>query len=344
MASDYTTIEEIIRSHLQFKVNSIDGWNTIFCEVCGDGKRTKPPRGGWLFSDEMVFFHCFNCGIECNFDPNREIPYSKDMDKTFKAFGIPKKIITQLIFSKKKDKNFKEFQKPQRLKQDIKEIEIPDHFYKLSDADDNNIIANNAKKYLIEKRFINPSTYTFYLSTGITNNNDPKNISLAKVLFNRLIIPSFKQNKMVYYIARALDENSKLPYINANVPKSNIIYGFAEIYRNTEAPLFILEGFFDAFHLNGVAVLENRITKNQIDILNFSKRKKVVVPDRMGDSKKLAEQALELGWAISIPDIGTCKDVTEGIKKYGKLYVIDSVMKNIKEGNAAKIKLKSFNL
>lgn len=340
MLSD--TVENIVRSRLNFSQSS-NSWNRIFCEVCGDGGRTKGPRGGWLFQGDMAFFHCFNCGIDASFDPNREIPHSKEMYKIFRAFDISKEDIDKILFSKKINKTSNKSEKPQRQKVDIKELAIPDHFYKLSDADSGNVIATKAKDYLMNERLIDPDSYPFYLSTGIAGDS-VKDQANAKILINRLIIPSFRNNKMVYFIARALDDTMKTRYINPPVPKGNIIYGFDRLYNNAKGPLFVTEGFFDAHHLKGVAVLENHMTKEQIDILNSSSRNKVVVPDKnkKNDSQKLAEQAIGLGWGVSLPVIGSCKDITEAIKKYGKLYVIDSAMKNIFYGAAAELGLKNY--
>lgn len=336
----YDTIEEIVSSTLVFKGES-NGWFRTYCEVCGDGSRTKGPRGGWRFDGEMCFYHCFNQGCEGNFDPNREIPYSKDMNKIFLAFGIPKDPINTILFKKKLERGTP-LVKQKRESKTANPIAVPDHFYKLCDAEPDDVIAIKAKDYLITERFIDPSEYPFYLSTGISKSTNPKDISLAKSLRNRIIIPSFKREQMVYWIARSLDKNSKLRYLNLDIPKGNIIYGFDRLYAATRAPLFICEGFFDAFHVNGVAVLENSMTKDQIDLIDRSPRTKIVIPDKHGDSKRLAEQALDKGWSISLPDIGSCTDISKGIAKYGKLYVIDSIVKNIQYGRSARLSLKKY--
>ena len=85
----YTNIEDVVRDHVAFtgKVSS-KGWNSTYCGVCGDGSRTQGPRGGWLFVDDMVFYNCFNCSCEGNFDPHREFPFSKKMYKIFSSFDL----------------------------------------------------------------------------------------------------------------------------------------------------------------------------------------------------------------------------------------------------------------
>lgn len=327
------TIEDIIRSHLPL-IPASRGWSKLYCEVCGDGSRTKGPRGGWIFPEPTIAtYHCFNCGVDANFDPDRDIPYSKHMWRVFESFGIPTEEHKALVL-KRKLANPVEKNKPVVAKNPIITYPIPDHFYKLCDADSDDLIAEKAREH-IKWRGFNHMDYPFYLSTG-TSKGNAKEQAIAKSLKDRLIIPAFKGGDMIYYQAMALDKSAKKKYLGLDVPRSNVVYFFDYLYENMGAPLFVTEGFFDAWHLKGISIMENKLTSQQIEILNRSPRLKVVVPDRKGDSKRLAEQALELGWAVSIPDIGsTSKDVDQAVREFGKLYVIQSVIQNIKEGRSA---------
>jgi hypothetical protein len=333
------TIEEVVRKYLTFPFGSSgDGWNKIYCEVCGDGEgRTKGPRGGWLFNNEQAFYHCFNCNCNGSFDPEREFPYGKDMWKILTSFGIPKEE-HQAIAYKNRLKDDKAFVKPVKKEAHVDIIKVPDHFYKLSEATPENIIAAKARTFLWDKKRILPTDYEFYLTTGISKEG-PRELAIAKSLLNKIIIPYFKDGKMIYYQARGID---KKIYINASAPRTAIIYGYDKLHREIRRPLFITEGFWDAFHLDGVAVLENNMTSNQIEILSKSPRRKIVVPDRKDDTKKLASQAIELGWEVALPEIGGCDDVTDAILKYGKIYVLNSTMAHIFGGFEASVNLELY--
>ena len=76
-------------------------------------------------------------------------------------------------------------------------------------------------------------------------------------------------------------------------------------------------------------MFHHHMTQNQIKWLERSRRQKVIIPDRWGDGYRLAEQAIRLGWSVSYPDIGSCKDVNEAIMKYGKLYTFKTIRDNI---------------
>lgn len=339
------TIEDLIRSSIPLTHGKTSqGWEKVFCEVCGDGSRTKGPRGGWILEGNRAIYHCFNCGISGSFDSDREYAYSKNMRAILSAFKIPedqhKKIANKKFFSKESP-----ISKKQSISNEINYIEIPSHFYKLCDAKNDDVIAEKAKSYLLSRK-INPESYDFYLSSGIVNSGNPREEAIAKSLRNRLIIPAYKNGKMIYWQARLLDTSKKEEkYLSPQLPKSKVIYGYDRLFTDSDKPLFITEGFFDSHLLNGIAVLGNELSKFQIDLINKSNRRKIVVPDRKinksktDNGKKLASQALSLGWEISLPDFGECTDVNSAIIKYGKIYVMNSINQKISSGFLAKISL-----
>ena len=172
---------------------------------------------------------------------------------------------------------------------------------------------------------MNYEDYQFYVSSGVTNMGI-QHTSIARSLLNRVIIPFMHNSNMIYYQARSLIKTAKNKYINANISKTNIIYGMDELYKNIHKPLFVTEGFFDAYQLNGVSVQENRLSPEQIKILSQSPRTKIIVPDYNGDNYKLAEQGIELGWGVALPDYNVdVKDTSEAIVKLGKLTTLQYI-------------------
>lgn len=330
------TIEDIVREHVNFKKISASGWNSTYCEHCGDGSRTKGPRGGWLFEGDMAFYNCFNQGCEGSFDPHREVPMSSNMWGIMKSFGIPIPEVMDLVDPKEPK------QKVKKSKARFQFMEVPDHFYSLNSAPDSNPLAQTAREHLINERRINPHDYNFYLSTGNTSSSNPADINLAKAFATRLIIPAYYNDHLIGYEGMSLTGHSK-KYLSIG---HGIIHGYNNMfmYSDPNIPLFVTEGFFDAFHLNGVAVMTNKLTNTQIEILNRTKRPKIVVPDRKGDSNALAEAALDLGWGLSLPEIKPYKDISEAIKHLGILNVIKSVVDSIKYGKFAELYLKMYNL
>lgn len=345
---DFDTIEELVRSYVIFRHGSSrEGWNPVFCEVCGDGSRRKGPRGGWLFSDggRSAFYHCFNCGCKESASLDREYPFSKGMRNVFDKFGIPASEYNQFIIKTLKNKKDSKPNDKENKKLIIKhqEIELPEYFIPLLDLEPEK--RKEVRKFLKEKYRLSINDYSFYYCDGMTNVKNKKELNVAKLYKDRLIIPFFKRGKCIYYQARDITGKNNRKYISADVPKNNIFFNIDEIYRITDSPLYVVEGPMDAIHLGGVATLGNELSKPQIEMLKYTNRQKILVPDFGGDSAKLCEQFIENGWYVSFPEYRKeVKDVSESIIKYGKILTLYDIRKNIKNSDEAYLLYKFMNL
>ena len=207
------------------------------------------------------------------------------MREVFDAFLVPKDEYIQLTL--KMDITTAATMK-ERKKATHKIIDIPLFFKPLSDMPiaDRKVYSN----FLYDNYRLKTTDYSFYTSNLDVKFDTPDNKALAKALKNRLIIPFFKNGKMIYYQARDITDNSKLKYISANIQKTNILFNIDSLNLYSDAPLYVVEGPFDAINVNGVATLGNELTSAQIELLRASKRRKVLIPDFGGDSQRLMEQ------------------------------------------------------
>jgi hypothetical protein len=321
-------LEDILYANINFNSAPSKSWRRIFCEVCGDGKRTKGPRGGWLIDGDIASYHCFNCGIKGSLAP----PYtmSNDVVKILEAFHVPVNKVKLLGMNKSATPVVK-------VARAYESIPIPDHFIELTKAT-NHPMYNIACNFLINEKMINIFKYKFFLSTGESSSVVEQ--AKAKFLYSRLIIPAFKSDEMIYYQSRALINNSK-KYMSVDKPRGSSMYFMDRLYDKQISRIFVVEGFFDAYHVNGVAVMENYLTKEQIELLNKCDKPKIVVPDRNGDSSKLINIALQNDWAISIPNFDDdIKDITECVIRYGRLHTAQLIASSIYSGDTAKIIIK----
>ena len=70
----------------------------------------------------------------------------------------------------------------------------------------------------------------------------------------------------------------------------------------------------------------------------------IIVPDTDRAGRKLVERAVELGWTVSFPVWQeTCKDINEAVVKYGKLFVLKSILA-ARETSRLRIELKKKKL
>lgn len=339
---DYN-VEELVRKYVPFNHGVAgQGWNVVFCEFCGDGSRKKGPRGGWIFGDggDSAGYHCFNCGCKETFSTLREYPFSKNMREVFDSFGIPKNEYNALLFKKERPKQNKE--------NSVKTysytyLDIPIYFELLSESKSEDAL--EARKFLKSKYGLSPKDYSFYISKGPMDIFSSKQKAEAKTLKGRVIIPYFKSGKMIYYQARDFTGRAKDKYLSPSIPKGNIFFNIDQLYRHTDEPLYVTEGAQDAIHLKGVATMGNELTVAQKDMLSSSKRRKILVPDFNGDSSKLVEQFIDMGWSVAFPEYRrSCKDVSEAVVNYGRLYTAYDIVNNVRTAEQAELLYKFMNL
>jgi hypothetical protein len=342
---DDSTIEDVVRSHVTFSSYDSSSWNKVYCAVCGDGSRTQGPRGGWKFDGENCAYNCFNCAISGMFTPQNEIFMSKDMKIIFEAFGIPKREYAKILFKFRDSRESKDLNKPDVMKTERIEnmvgdgIIIPDYLVELEKAENTNI-GRKAIEFL-EGREIYYKDYPFFVTYGKTNSKIQQDKINCKILKNRLIIPIYYNNKLLLLQGRTLDAGVKNKYINiGNV--SNTLYGLDRL-KDEHEYVFVTEGFFDAYHLNGVACITNKLTSQQIKMLNQINKNKVIVPDRDDSTLTMLNKGIEQGWGYSAPkSLRSCKDVTEAIQRYGKLFTVHEIMTGVKLGEEAEFFAKSL--
>lgn len=324
------SFENIIRSHIRLGRPNPGGWHPTLCKVCNDHGK-KGDRAAFKFDGDTVGYHCFNCGISTMYDPEKHRRMPKKMVEILTAFGIPDREWQMVVFKHLGTARRDDSGSHQILNIEPAEIDLPQNFLQLGiDTSSNDDVAEYAKEYLAE-RGIDWQSYPFYISNHT-----------SKKWFGRLIIPIYKDKKVVFYQGRDLSGLQPQRYLSPVADKSKILYGYENLHTNIDEPLYVVEGFFDAFLLGGVALFGNQLYDPQIKWLNQSRREKVIIPDRYGDGQILANKAIEIGWSVSTPDAPGCKDVSDIVKKYGMLYTLRSIHTNTFKGFEAQIRTKMY--
>jgi hypothetical protein len=253
------------------------------------------------------------------------------MITVLKSFNIPEADWNAVIFSNLNQQSGSRSNQAGLTIIEPVEVALPRNSILLT-ADQENVVAQEAIDFLKDQKSIDYTNEEFYITGPSVNPDDVK-------WFARLIIPVRKNGKLIYYEGRDLTDNRPQKYLGCTTATPGIISGYEHLFAGS-TPLYITEGWFDAYHLKGVAVFGNKLSPMQQAIINTSPRPKVVVPDKGPSGVRLAKQAITNGWAVSFPDIGdNCNDVTAAITKYGKLYVLKSVIDNTVSGFEAQLRL-----
>jgi hypothetical protein len=316
-------MEELIKQNIRFEGKS-KGWDHCKCKLCNDYK----VRASFRFEDDKIKYSCFNCGDSSSYKRNSTF-LSKEFRAVLNAFGITDNDIDLEL-----GKNF--FNKDQivmakkKAESKVAEIELPPNTYQVSSIVESDAWTIVASEYLAG-RGLSLAANKWFLSSNLEYRD-------------RLIVPYYKDGKLIYWQARSFDENAKKRYINPNVPIEPILYGYEELEKNTDAPLFVMEGVFDAISINGVSMLGSKLYKQRIDAFKKSRRRKVFVidkKDKQNNGYNLGVDALKNGWDITYVS-GTTTDVNHSLQKYGKLYTIRNLIDNSKSGFEARVNLETI--
>ena len=321
-------IADTLLAHLPAKRKQTpSGWISFNAPCCGD----KRQRGGFIINGgDAVSYHCFNCGFKASWQPGRTV--SQKMTKLMRWLNMADDTINQLRLEalrlNESDRTevrtivptFEE----RALPMDAKSLEEWSSWIELQGWENTDQELINAFCYLRNIRHIDPYSYPFYWTN--------------KVGFkNRIIIPFYKDGKIVGYTARATND-AKPKFISEQQPG----YVF-NLDRQTYNKQFVIvvEGPFDALSIDGCALLGAEVKDSQNWLLKQLGKEIILVPDRDHEGPRTIEQALEYGWSVSMPDWPDgVKDVNDAVVKLGKLTTLWLII-NAKESNSLKIQLRA---
>lgn len=296
------------------------GWisfNAVCCEHNGENK-DKRQRGGIKQTGEDWSYHCFNCGFKASFKLGRTLGFKTR--KLLSWLGLDQNTISGLNLESLKHKDIAqlvESRQQQDIKVEFERKDLPKELRLLEISDAEFI------EYL-RGRGIDYQDYPYMISPDEKGRN-------AK----RIVVPYTFDGDVVGWSARYLDDRTP-KYINEQQP--GYVFGI-DLQQEHWTQLIVVEGLFDALSINGVAVLHNTVSDKQAQIIKQQHKQITVVPDQDEAGLKLIDRAVELGWAVSIPDWPDhIKDVNDAVKHYGRLGTLITIM-NSRETSKIKIEL-----
>jgi len=293
------------------KKNTSNGWisfNAPCCHHLGH-KQDKRMRGGIKKNGENWSYHCFNCHFKCSFTLGRQL--TGNTKKMLNWLGVDESQINKWNLESLQHKDLLDLTRVIKQKKKIKFEEVG-----LPEAD--LIDANNPdhKVFIdyLSTRGLNYADYPYM----VTPNEAGRNA-------NRIIVPFTFNNKIVGNTSRYLD--NRIPkFINDQQPG----YMFGYDFQKPEWECcIVVEGIFDALSINGCALTTNTISETQVNLLRNLNKTIIVVPDQDKPGLEICDQALELGFQVSLPEWESdVKDVNDSIVKYGRLPTLLSILQS----------------
>jgi len=297
------------------------GWISFNAPCCihrGD-TQDKRQRGGIKPSlDGSFSFHCFNCGYTASFVLGRNLTFKAR--KLLEWLNVPSEEIERINLESLKHKSIEGLLgERQEVINKLQNIEFEDKDLPAETQELNEF----AKEYL-QKRCV-PLDYPF----------------LYKTMPRRgVVIPFTHNNQVVGHTTRFLDDRTPR-YIQDIQP--GYVFG-TDLQRDDWQVAIVVEGVFDALAISGLAVLHAEINDAQVRLIRSLGKDIIVVPDQDAAGMKLVDRAVELGWAVSMPEWPEgVKDVNDAVIRLGRLGTLLTIMQS-KETSKIKIELRKKQL
>jgi hypothetical protein len=297
------------------------GWISFNAPCCihrGD-TQDKRQRGGIKpNADGSWSYHCFNCGYTASFVLGRNLTFKAR--KLLQWLNVPSEEIERINLESLKQRSIQGLlNERQEVIQKLQSIEFEDR-----DLPADTQALNVAAQDYLKARSI-PLDYPFLYKTM------PR---------PGVVIPFTYDGQVVGHTTRFLDDRT--PRYIQDIP-SGYVFG-TDLQRDTWQSVIVCEGVFDALSINGLAVLHAEINDAQVRLIRSLGRDVVVVPDQDEAGMRLVDRAVELGWAVSMPEwpVGI-KDVNDAVIRLGKLATLITIMQ-AKETSKIKIELRKKQL
>jgi hypothetical protein len=293
--------------------SSSSGWVSFNAPCCVHNSESadRRQRGGLKTSDQGWSYHCFNCGFTASFVLGRNLSFKAR--KLLGWLNVDRNEIERINLESLKHKNIEGILNDrQQVVQRLQGIEFEDRDLPADTQPLNEI----AQQYLNDRGI--PTDYPLFYKTM------PR---------RGIVIPFTHDGQVVGHTTRFLDD--RLPkYIQDIQP--GYVFG-TDLQQDSWKHVLVMEGVFDALSINGLAVLHAEINDAQVRLIRSLEREVTVVPDQDEAGMKLVDRAIELGWAVSIPEWPSdVKDVNDAVRKYGKVGTLLSIFQ---ARNTSKIKI-----
>lgn len=298
---------------------SASGWISFNgpCCVHNGESADRRQRGGLKSSADGWSYHCFNCGFTASFVLGRNLSYKAR--KLLTWLNVPQEEIERVNLESLKHRSIeglldsrRDLIKPvDNIKFEKKEM--------LPGAVPVTLKTPLQLEYL-KSRCVDQD-YPF-----MTNPDAPR---------PGIIIPFTFKGTIVGNTVRFLDDRKPV-WVNDFQPG----YVFGTDFQQPDwRYVLVMEGVFDALSINGLAVLHADVNDAQVRLIRSLDKEVIVVPDQDRAGMKLVDRAIELGWAVSMPEWDNCKDVNDAVKKYGRLATLLTIIQ-AKETSKIKIEIR----
>lgn len=306
------------------------GWISVNAPCCvhNGESQDRRQRGGIKTTDQGWSYHCFNCGFTASFILGRNLSFKARRLLTW--LNVPKEEIERINLESLRHRSVQgildDRQRTANVVQGIEfeDRELPEEFALID--------ANMPVHYQYLRDRCVPEDYPIGMIHGRPDDK-----------FSRrqgVIIPFTYDGRIVGHTRRFFDDHNPR-YVHDL--QAGYVFG-TDLQRSDWQHVIVVEGVFDALSIAGLAVLHADISDVQARLIRSLGREVTVVPDQDTAGMKLVDRAVELDWAVSMPDWpADIKDVNDAIKCHGRLATLIHIMQ-ARETSRIKIELRKRQL
>ena len=312
------SIQQTILDALPYKrKQSSGGWisfNAVCCHNNGERQDTRG-RGGVIFANEAVTYHCFNCGFKTGWQPGRHISFK--LRKLLSWLDVDENTRQMLTIEALRIKETVEpVVNDEIIQIDFPPRTLPNDLHSIHKA------PQEVQDYAATRCL--PSDKILWSSSDTAKMN------------KRIIVPFTWNGNVIGFSSRAINNSIVPKFFTSHEP--GYVYGVDQQPDNRKFAI-VVEGLLDAVCIDGVATLTNRCSETQAQIIDSLAREIILVPDRDNSGQKLINDALKYGWSVSFPEWQSdIKDVNDAVQRYGKLFTIKTII-DARQTNSLKINL-----
>lgn len=312
------------RIPMRWKQNS-SGWVTGNCPICVDMGQPRPDtkgRGGFQLHDDNWGYHCFNCKVATRWTKGQRL--NAKQKTLLKGFGCTEHELQRLNLELLREHETAELLNPTPdlpppFTPNWKEVELPSNSQLLTEVSPVQMSTSfeNVLIMLSERLLLHHTDWAY--------SDDIK-------FRRRIILPYRHKDKCVGYAARYIgDPPEDIPKYIVKRPNGFVFNLDAQVEEREF--VIVTEGDFDALTLDCVSLGSNSVSEEQASLIRQLQKQVILLPDADKAGHELIEPAIREGWHVSFPEwMNEYKDANAAAKKYGRLFVLRSVIEAAEKG------------
>lgn len=331
--------------HLPKHKSTPSGWKSFNCVACHHlgHKPDRRGRGGIHFTPDGGFtYHCFNCKFKTGWGPG--MPFGHKCVQLSEYLHINQEIINE--FQLEALKLINQGVQPLLIKPSPTIIQALERFESA-----NRLPQGSKPIYQLLQDNCSNTSFLMVAQALVARSPDIferyPHVYWSPQYPKRAIFANIWDGHVIGWTARNFDkmDTKAVKYLSDQGTKK--LFNWASSQLPERRYVVLVEGIFDAIAINSVALMGSDITSDHKQLIDFMIRDEknvIILPDRDASGRALANQALDMGLQLSLPDWPLhIKDADEAVREFGQIMTVKTILDStLVDPIQARIKCKNW--